>query len=128
MTNNLDEKRNLADQVKNKTKQVDEFQLFETNHRNLYYTNESVSIKEHNFSSADISETDLRDKKLDQLFVWDFRGMFENLKETELLNCLIEKHQRAMILATPINGNEHQVFLCQQNALGLHAERAEEVL
>ena len=29
-----------------------------------------------------------------------------------------------MILTTPINGNSHQIFLNQQNALGTHAERA----
>ena len=33
-----------------------------------------------------------------------------------------------MVLTTPINGNVHQVFLNQQNALGLHGERAGGVL
>ena len=56
------------------------------------------------------------------------RGMFKNLKEIELLNCRIEKVQKAMILITPRNGNAHQVFLNQQNAPGLHAERAGGVL
>ena len=86
-----------------------------------------------NFSSTDISETELRDIKLDQLFQWaclkacfkeHFRGMFENLKQTELLNCHIETLHRAMILTTPIDGNSHQFFLNQQNALNTHAERA----
>ena len=39
---------------------------------------------ERNFSPTDISETDLRDTKLDQLFVWDFRGIFENLIEKSI--------------------------------------------
>ena len=29
-----------------------------------------------------------------------------------------------MILTTSINGNSHQIFLSQKNALGTHAERA----
>ena len=33
-----------------------------------------------------------------------------------------------MILTTPINGNLHQIFLNQQNALGTHAERAGGIL
>ena len=60
--------------------------------------------------------------------MWDFRGMFENLKQIELLNCHIETLHRAMILTTPINGNSHQIFLFQQNALGRHAERAGGIL
>ena len=97
-------------QIKNKTKKEDNFQHFETNHKNLFFTNESMTIKEHNFLRLNISETDLWDTKEDQLFVWDFRGMFENLKELELLNCHIEKLQRAMILSTQLNGNTHQVL------------------
>ena len=54
--------------------------------------------------------------------------MFENLKQIELLNCHIETLHRAMILTTPINGNSHQIFLNQQNALGTHAERAGGIL
>ena len=54
--------------------------------------------------------------------------MFENLKQTELLNCHIETLHRAMILTTPINGNSHQIFLNQQDALGTHAERAGGIL
>ena len=87
-----------------------------------------MSIKERNFSATDLSETDLRDSKLDQLFLWYFRGMFKNLKDIELLNCHVEKHQIAMILTIPINGNAHQVFLNQQNALGLHAKKEGEKL
>ena len=81
---------------------------------------------EQNFSPTDISETDLRDIKLVHFFVWDFRGMFENLKQIELLICHIEKLHRATILTTTINGNSHQIFLNQQNALGTHEERADE--
>ena len=110
------------------TKLIDNFLLFETNHRNLFYTTEKLTAMEQNFSTTDISGTDLRDIKLDQLFVWDFRGMFENLKQIELLNCHIEKLHRAMILTTSINGNSHQIFLSQQNALGTHAERAGGIL
>ena len=80
-----------------------------------------MTATEHNFLPTDISETDLRDIKLDQLFVWDFRGMFENLKQIELLNCHIEPLHRAMTLTTPINGNSHQIFLKQQNAQGTNA-------
>ena len=65
-------KRNLVVQLKNRTKQIDNFQLFETNNRNLFYTKETVTAMEQNFSPTDISERDLRDIKLDQLFVWDF--------------------------------------------------------
>ena len=54
--------------------------------------------------------------------------MFENLKQIELLNCHIEKLHRAMILTTSINGNSHQIFLSQQNALGKRAERAGGIL
>ena len=54
--------------------------------------------------------------------------MFENLKQIELLNCDIETLHRAMILTTPINGNSHQIYLNQQNALGTHAERAGGIL
>ena len=81
-----------------------------------------------------MSETDFRVIKLDQHFVWDFRGTFENLRQikllhrTELLNCYIETLHRAMILTTPINGNSHQTFLNQQNALGTHVERAGGIL
>ena len=49
-------------------------------------------------------------------------------KEIELLNCHIEKLHRAMILTTSINGNSHQIFLSQQNALSTHAERARGIL
>ena len=128
MTSKLDRIGNLVVQLKNKTKHIDNFQLFETNHRNLFHTTEKLTATEQNFSKTDISETNLRDIKLDQLFVWDFRGMFENLKQIELLNCHIEKWHRAMILTTSINGNSHQIFLSQQNALGTHAERAGGIL
>ena len=114
--------------MKNGTKQIDNFQLFETNHRNLFYTTETLTATEQNFSPTDISETYLRDKKLDQLFVWGFWGMFENLKQIELLNCHKETLHRAMILTTPINGNSHQIFLSQQNAVGTHAEKAVGIL
>ena len=87
-----------------------------------------MTAAEQNFSPTDISETDLRDIKLDQIFVWDFRGMFENLKQIELLNGHMEALHRAMILTTPINGNSHQIFLNQQKALGTHAERAGGIL
>ena len=87
-----------------------------------------MTATEQNFSTTDISETDLRDIKLDQLFVWDFRGMFENLIQIELLNCHIEKLHRAMIRTTSINGNSHQIFLSQQNALGTHTERVGGIL
>ena len=117
-----------AEMLKNRTKQIDNFQFFETNHRNLFYTKEALTATEQNFSPTDISETDLRDIKLDQLFVWDFRGMFENLKQVELLTCHIETLHRAMILTTPNNGNLHQIFLNQQNALGTHAGRAGGIL
>ena len=66
--------------------------------------------------------------KLDQICVCDFRGIFENLKQIELLNCHIEKLLRAMILTTPIHGNSDQIFLNQQNALGIHTERARGIL
>ena len=118
MTSTLDRIKNLVVQLKNRTKQIDHFQLFETNRRNLFYTKETLTATEQNFSP-----TDLREIKLDQLFVWDFRGMFENLKQIELLICHIETQHRAMILTTPINGNSHQLFLNQQNALGTHAKR-----
>ena len=36
--------------------------------------------------------------------------MFKNLKKIELLECHLEKLQRAMIGTTPINGNAHQVY------------------
>ena len=36
------------------------------------------------------SETDLSDKKLDQLFLWVIQGMFGNLKQKEILNYEIE--------------------------------------
>ena len=113
LTSTLVRKSNLVVQLKNKTKQKDNFQLFETKHRNFFYTKEALTAMEQNFSPTDISETDLRDIKLDQLFVWDFRGMFENLKQIELLNCHKETLHRAMILTTPINGNSHQIFLNQ---------------
>ena len=80
LTSTLDRKRNLVVQLKKRTKQIDNFRLFETNHRKLFYTKETLTATEQSFSPTDISETDLRDIKLDQLFVWDYRGMFENLK------------------------------------------------
>ena len=73
--------------------------------------------------STNRCETDLKDIKLNQLFVLDFRGMSVNLKQIELLNCHIEKLHVALIFTTPINGNSHQIFLNQQNAPGIHAER-----
>ena len=82
LTSALD-RRNLIVLLKNRTKQIDNFQLFETNHRNLFYKKETLTAPEQNFSTTDISEKDLRDIKLDQLFGWDFRGMFENLKQIE---------------------------------------------
>ena len=54
--------------------------------------------------------------------------MFENLKQIELLNYHIETLHRAMILTTSINGNSHQIFLNQQNALVSHAETAGGIL
>ena len=118
LTSKLDRKRNLVVQLKNKTKYIDNFLLFETNHRNLFYTKAKLTATEQNFLTTVISETDLRDIKLDQLFVWDFRGIFENLKHIELLNCHIEKLHRAMILTTSVNGNSHQIFLSQQKRSG----------
>ena len=128
MTTNLDRKRKLVVQLKNRTKKIDHFQFFETNHRNLFYTKETLTTTEQTFSPTTISETDLRDIKLDRLLVWDFRGMFENLKEIEIFNCHIEALHRAMILTTLINGNSHQIFLNQENALGTHAKRAGGIL
>ena len=90
LTSTLDRKRNFVVQLKNRTKQIDNFQLFETNHKNWFYTKETLTATKQNFSPADISETDLMDIKLDQFFVCDFRGMFENLKQIELLNCHME--------------------------------------
>ena len=124
LTSKVDRKRNLFVQLKNTTKQIEVFQLFEKNRRNLFYTNETLTATEPNFSPTDISKTYLRDIKIDQLFVWDFRGMFENLKQIELLNCHVEKLHRAMILATLNKINSHQIFLNHQNALATHAERA----
>ena len=94
----------------------------------MFYTKETLTATEQSFSPTDISETELRDIKLDQLFVWDFRGMFENLKQIQLLNCQIETSHRALILTTPINGNSHQNFPHKQNALGTHAESAAGIL
>ena len=68
LTSKLERKRNLVVQLKNRTKQIDKFQLFETNHRNLFYTKETLTATKQNFSPTDMSETDLRDIKLDQLF------------------------------------------------------------
>ena len=73
--------------MKNKIKQIDDFELFETNHRNLLYTNKTLKIREPNFLPKDLSEKDLRDTKLDQLSVSDFSGMFKKLNQTELLSC-----------------------------------------
>ena len=81
LTRKVDGKRISVVQVRNKTKQVDDFQLFKTSHSNICYTNETLRIKERNFLQTDISETDLRDTKLVQLFVLDSRGMFEHLKQ-----------------------------------------------
>ena len=114
----------LVVQVKNNSKQVDDFQLFEINIRSLHYTNESLIIKERNLWPTDKPETHLRDRKLDKLFVrflcsktWNVNTfVFINLKELELLKCHIEKQQRAMIRSNPIIGNT------QQNALWLPAE------
>ena len=128
LTSKLDRKRNLVVQLKNKAKHIDNFLPFETNHRNMFCTTEKLTATEQNFSTTDISETDLRNIKLDRVFVRDFRGMFENLKQIELLNCHIAKLHRAMILTTSINGNSHQIFLSHQNALGTHAERAGGIL
>ena len=64
-----------------------------------------MRLKERNFSPTDISGTDLMDTQLDQLILLDFRGIIENLKAIELLNCHIEKLQRALILTTLINEN-----------------------
>ena len=68
LTSKLDEKK-LVVQVKKKTKQADRSQLFEPFHRNLYYTNGSLRFKGHNVSPTDISETDLRDTKLDTVLL-----------------------------------------------------------
>ena len=40
----------------------------------------------------------LKDTKWNQLFLWDFWVMFENLKQIELWNCHLENLQRAMLL------------------------------
>ena len=86
LTKKLDKRGNIVFHVKKQDRTGIRFQLFETNLRNLCYTNESLRIKERNFSPTDISETDLKDTKLDQFIVWDFRAMFKKLKEIELLN------------------------------------------
>ena len=65
LSSKLDGKRNLLDQVKNMTKQVDNFQHFETDQKVSFYKNISLRIKESNISPRGLSETDLRDKKLD---------------------------------------------------------------
>ena len=59
----------LVVQVKNNSKQGDDFQLFETNIRSLYYTKESLIIKERILWPTDKPETNLRNTKLDKLFV-----------------------------------------------------------
>ena len=56
--------------------------------------------------------------------MWVFQGMFEYLKQIELLICHIETLHRAVILTKPINESSHQIFLNQQNSLDTHAERA----
>ena len=67
LTSKLDIKSNLVVQLKNQTKYIDNFLLFETNSRNLFYTTEKLTATEQNYLTTDISETDLRDIKLDQL-------------------------------------------------------------
>ena len=49
LASTLDRKRNLVVQLKNRTKQIDNFQLFETNHRNLFYTKEKLTATEKIF-------------------------------------------------------------------------------
>ena len=49
LTSKLDRKRNLVVQLENKTIHIDNFQLFETNHRNLFYTKETLTATEQNF-------------------------------------------------------------------------------
>ena len=46
LTSKLDRKRNLVVQLRNKTKHIDNFLLFETNHRNLFYTTEKLTATE----------------------------------------------------------------------------------
>ena len=46
LTSTLDRKRNLVVQLKNRTKQIDNFQLCETNHRKLFYTKETLMATE----------------------------------------------------------------------------------
>ena len=65
LTSKLDRKRNLIVQLKSRTKQIDNFQLFETNHRNFLYTKETLTATKQIFSTTDIYETYLRDIKLD---------------------------------------------------------------
>ena len=90
----------------------------------MFYTKKTLTVTEQNFSPTDISVTDLKDTKLDQLFVWGFRGMFGNLKQIELLNCHIETLHRVMILETSINGNSHQIFLSE--TLWVHTQKERE--
>ena len=54
LTSKLDRKRNLVVQLKNRTKQINNVQLFETNHRNLFYRKETLTAMEQNFSPTDI--------------------------------------------------------------------------
>ena len=86
LTSNSDKKVRNSDEKHPQTGR-----LFETNNRNLFFTNGTMRIRKRHFSPTDIFETDLRDTKLDQIFAWEFRGIIENLKKIELLNCHIEK-------------------------------------
>ena len=99
-------------------------------HKDLLYEGTCSIAGVRKFSPTDISQTDLRDTKLDQLCVGFSRYVrkFETNRAIKLSRRKTAESydfmQRAMILTTPINGNSLQLFLNQQNALALHAERA----
>ena len=100
-----------------KKPEVHDFQIFKTNNRNFNYRKETLRITEYNFSLTDISEKDLSDTKLDQLFVCDLRRMLEILKQKELTNCHIEKLQITQRLHGQVLGTKRLLVHARENCM-----------
>ena len=70
------------------------------------------------------TDKDLYLSHIDNLFMWGYQGMLENLQQIELQACRIDNLRQGNVLAMTGNGDAHSVFFENQNLLGLHAEKA----
>ena len=98
--------------------------IVRTNHRSIIFMPNSTNLVTTKSSEFLFTDKDLYLSHIDNLFMWGYQGMLENLQQIELQACRIDNLRQGNVLAMTGNGDAHSVFFENQNLLGLHAEKA----